>query len=89
MDKEKFELGLGELKEQVLRIHRVAGQLDEIVQNIENGMIYDNDDMNYFFVKACHARQHDCLNAMSVSELDTKEELAWKTLFSAFDKEES
>lgn len=88
MNRQKFELGLRELKEQVLRIHRVAGQLDEIVQLIDGDRLFNDDGQNRFFIKACQARYRDCLNITPVSELHAKGELAWETLLSAFDKKE-
>lgn len=80
---------LNELKGIVLSLHRSAGQLDEIILNIENE-IEKNIDLDEEFLKAFIKAQYnyrkDKQYHSKLNELDVNENIIWVKLIESVKK---
>ena len=88
---ENIKNALDELKALVMTLHRSAGHLDDLIQQIENdGSITESDD--YFRMIVCQIIRYrvGMLQDKNWLNLDEREQSLWNSLLDEIDyKEES
>lgn len=78
------------LKEVVMNLHRSAGQLDQMIQSIENelfGCEEIDKDFLMVFVKSQEQYRESFKTAKEYHILDEKEEFYWEKLIDAIKRE--
>lgn len=77
------------LKEVVMNLHRSAGQLDQLIQSIENELFGREEidkDFLMAFVKSQAQYRESFKTAKEYHILDEKEEFYWEKLLQAIEK---
>ena len=81
---------IDKLKEVVMDLHRSAGQLDQLIQSIENELVGGDEidkDFLMVFVKSQEQYREQFKTAREYHILDEKEEFYWEKLLQAIEKE--
>lgn len=77
------------LKEVVMNLHRSAGQLDQMIQSIENelyGREEIDKDFLKVFIKSQEQYRKDFKTVKEYHTLDEREEFYWEKLIQAIEK---
>lgn len=77
---------LGELKAIVLELHRSAGNLDSIIQNIEVHMNYEKFDLDMVDILIYHSETYRIAYQNNRKDLAKRERDAWGDLKNAISK---
>lgn len=89
MNKTQVAKRIDKLKEVVINLHRSAGQLDQLIQSIENELVgRDEIDKDFLmhFVKSQEQYRESFKTAKEYHILDEKEEFYWEKLIEAIQK---
>lgn len=81
---------IDELKQIVMDLHRSAGQLDEMIQSIENEFYGRTDADNRYlkcFVTSRKNYRESVKEARNYNSLDAKEQFVWEKLIGAIKNE--
>ena len=90
MNKTQVTKRINKLKDVVMNLHRSAGQLDQLIQSIENELVgRDEIDKDFLmvFVKSQEQYREQFKTAREYHILDEKEEFYWEKLLQAIEKE--
>lgn len=89
MNKAQVTKRVNKLKDVVMNLHRSAGQLDQLIQSIENELVgRDEIDKEYLmhFVKSQEQYRESFKTAKEYHILDEKEEFYWEKLIETIQK---
>ena len=89
MNKTQVTKRVNKLKDVVMNLHRSAGQLDQLIQSIENELVgRDEIDKDFLmvFVKSQERYREQFKTAREYHILDEKEEFYWEKLIEAIQK---
>lgn len=89
MNKTQVTKRVNKLKDVVMNLHRSAGQLDQLIQSIENELVgRDEIDKDFLmvFVKSQEQYREQFKTAREYHILDEKEEFYWEKLIEAIQK---
>lgn len=89
MNKTQVTKRVNKLKDVVMNLHRSAGQLDQLIQSIENEFVgRDEIDKDFLmvFVKSQEQYREQFKTAREYHILDEKEEFYWEKLIEAIQK---
>lgn len=87
---ENTKKSLEELRSIVMDLYRSAGQLDSTLQAIENTLLGNREDSEYFKMLVVHEStyRNDC-KKIAFGDLDERENAAWTNLLESLKGEEA
>lgn len=80
---EEMKNAIEQLEAVVLTLHRSAGELDTLVQDIKRELTMENAEYLYMYIKnQCHYREM-CKQVKGYNQLDEAEKIIWDSLNTA------